>query len=66
MATEIASAYIALYTKMPSATTLILGSTIRTYDLDDPWLPDGWTDQRLIGISGGVGEEITLTVQGAR
>lgn len=47
-------------------TTLILGSTIRTYDLDDPWLPDGWTDQRLIGVSGGVGEEIVLTVQGVR
>ena len=46
-------------------TMLVLGSTIRLHDQDDPWLPDGWTDYRLVGVAGGVGEELTLTVERA-
>jgi hypothetical protein len=46
--------------------TLVLGSAIRLHDKNDPWLPDGWTDYRLLGASGGVDEDIALIVQGVR
>lgn len=47
-------------------TSLVLGSEIGIYDKGDPWNPDGWQRYRLTGISGGVDEQISLTVQGAR
>lgn len=47
-------------------TKLVLGSEVGIYDKGDPWNPDGWQRYRLTGISGGVGEQVSLTVQGAR
>ena len=49
-----------------SPSDLVLGSTVRLFEQDDPWMPDGWTTRRLIGVAGGVGEELTLTVQEVR
>jgi hypothetical protein len=46
-----------------SPTDLVLGSTITVTDSDDPFLPDGPTDFRLIGLSGGVGDSLTLTIE---
>lgn len=45
---------------------LILGSTVATVDSGDPFLPDGTSECRLIGLSGGVGSGLTLTVQEVR
>jgi hypothetical protein len=45
---------------------LVLGSTITVTDDDDPFLLDGPTDYRLIGVSGGVGLKLSLTVQEVR
>lgn len=44
--------------------TLIPGSLIRLHDSDDPWLPDGWSQYRLLGFSVGVGDDVSLTIGG--
>jgi hypothetical protein len=46
-----------------SPTDLVLGSTITVTDSDDPFLLDGPTDFRLIGLAGGVGDTLTLTIE---
>lgn len=49
-----------------SPADLVLGSTVTLIDDGDPFLPDGESDWRLIGLSGGVEGELTLNVQGVR
>ena len=45
--------------------SLVLGSTLRVYNKGRILAPDGWTSQRLIGISGDLSNKITLDVQAA-
>lgn len=47
----------------PSVTALVLGGTFRVHIVDDPWLPDGWNDNRLIQIDGDLGRRMTLGFQ---
>lgn len=43
---------------------MTLGSTLRLNFDDDEWIEDGWTDLRLVGLSGDMTETVTPTVQG--
>ena len=45
---------------------LRIGSLIRTFDEGDPWMPDGWSTHRVVGLSGGVDETVKLTVEALR
>ena len=47
----------------PGLNRLTLGSTLRVYSKDDPWIDDGYASLRLIGFSGDMTENITLDVQ---
>lgn len=42
---------------------LVLGSAVTVITAGDPFLPDGPVTYRLIGLSGGVGDELTLAMQ---
>ena len=43
---------------------LQLGATVRVRNLDDPWLPGGWSDYRVIEISGDIAsDDVTLALQ---
>ena len=42
---------------------LVLGSIVTVTDSGDPFLLDGPTEYRLVGLSGGVGLEVQLSVQ---
>ena len=45
--------------------SLRLGSTLRLNFLNDPWIADGWSSLRLIGLSGDMSETVTPIVQGS-
>jgi hypothetical protein len=46
-----------------SPVDLVLGSSVTVILHDDPFLPDGPVTFRLIGLAGGVGDELMLTMQ---
>lgn len=47
----------------PSVADLQLGGTVRVFSKGDPWVPDGWNDNRLIGFSGDLTERVSLQFQ---
>jgi len=41
-----------------------LGAAVKVYNLDDPWLPPGWTNHRVVQIGGDLdSDDIKLTFQ---
>jgi len=44
---------------------LRLGCTLKLHFQNDPWIPDGWSSLRLIGLSGDMTETVTPIVQGS-
>jgi hypothetical protein len=47
----------------PSVSSLLLGGTGRVWSGGDPWIPDGWSANRLVGISGDLSEIVNLKFQ---
>lgn len=47
----------------PAVSDLRLGGTTRQYYADDPWIPDGWHENRLIQFSGDLTTTVNLGLQ---
>lgn len=47
----------------PKVSDLLLGGTARVWSKGDPWIPDGWNSNRLIGFSGDLTETVKLGFQ---
>jgi len=46
-----------------NAATMPVGSMARMYFKDDPWIPDGWTEARVIAVAGSTGRKIQFETQ---
>lgn len=49
--------------KMPATTEIDVGDDVRLWFDGDPWIADGAHDRRVVRISGGLGDKLTVALQ---